>query len=80
MHEVALADNSETREVLYKAFLRSELIAPGTASPSHAPGKFVSDGNMKVKLALTDVPPGKLVLPVFTNEKTFVHFYGSNLQ
>jgi len=77
MHDVALADNDTTREALYKAFLKSELIAPGTSNSAlKKPGRFVADEKTIVRVALTEISPGKFVLPVFSDKSTFVHFYG----
>lgn len=82
MDVVAKADNSQTRESLYRAILASTLIVPGSVSGDSrtVDGGSVAGDNTRIALRTIEYPPGNVILPAFTALDALVSFAGSEIQ
>lgn len=76
MHDVALKDNPQRREALYKALLKSTLMFPGTADGSQTSraSRQIATTNTRVNLHVVKDAQGRSIVPVFTSALTYTNW------
>jgi hypothetical protein len=82
MHEIAKNDNARTRESLYKAILGSTFILEGSVSGGTgvSSGKRISDDRTRAAFKTIEHPPGRVILPVFTDVDALASFAEANVR
>src|SRR5215472_11591209 len=82
MHEVARNDNAKTREALYKAVLASTFIFQGNVSGEAGvrKGELIAGNDTRIAFRTIEYPPGKTVLPVFTDVEALSSWVGPDAQ